>query len=189
MKKRRWYRYNWCPPLCSSPDLSAPIVPGGNFYSEVLVDLFHLHLYTSIIIVVSLYLNIVCIHVFCWHVAGMWSGFKWTEFKLCTAKKKKDWKFLSLVLEFELRALHLLGRCSTTWAPPPVLTVVPCFIVFTYSDVVIFVHVFVHSTRVQTLGFVWARQALSHLNYGPQPFCFYFVFKWGLPNFPQAGLN
>jgi hypothetical protein len=27
--------------------------------------------------------------------------------------------FLVVVVEFELRNSHLLGRCSTTWAPPP----------------------------------------------------------------------
>jgi hypothetical protein len=32
-----------------------------------------------------------------------------------------------LVLEFELRTSHLLGRCSTTWASPPALLVLFIF--------------------------------------------------------------
>jgi hypothetical protein len=38
-----------------------------------------------------------------------------------------DMQFLLLVAGFELRASHLLGRCSTTWAFPPALFCVGYF--------------------------------------------------------------
>jgi hypothetical protein len=69
-----------------------------------------------------------------------------------------------VVLEFELKAWHLLGRCSTTWAMPPVLF---CFSYFAerFSHFCLgHPHTHNPSTSIQYLGFyVWATAPSSCL--------------------------
>jgi hypothetical protein len=71
-----------------------------------------------------------------------------------------------VVLGFELGALHLVGRCSTT----SVMSQVP-FLFLSFGDI-----------EVRNQGLALAMQALYHLSPTScsSPFCFSLFFKWGL---------
>jgi hypothetical protein len=72
--------------------------------------------------------------------------------------------------------LGLLGRCSTIWATPPVLS---AFVIFLFLS---------PSTPPQ--GFVLAKQVFYCLSHISNPFLLWLFWKWSLMNcLPGLALN